>query len=252
MYHICIIDDEPKAAEVIEALLNIYFSDEINTIDIFTDSDKAVQFLDQHDPDLIFLDIKMPKLDGIEMLKKYESRHLNFILVTAYDQYTIDAIRHNAMDYLIKPVDDEDFINAIERFKIRYEDHKAFSSKDNNHGPKNKIALQKGDQTFFHDINEIIRCEAKSNYTYFFLSNGQKLLSSKTLKQYDEFLVYQGFLRVHKSHLINMSFVSSVLKGGEILMTNGDIIPIAKRRKKETGEALMNNLHLEKPSNKNG
>lgn len=250
MYNICIIDDEIKAAEVVEALLLMFFKQDVSSISIFTDAEQASERLATLKPDLVFLDIKMPRISGLELLEENKDLGLNVIFVTAYDEFAIDALRKKAIDYLVKPLDEEDFIEAFNRFKNAQESLNGnepgaiHSLKKNGKSANFKIALQKSDKTYFQSIDTIVRCEAQSNYTTFHIKDGTKLLSSKTLKEYDELLSKYDFLRIHKSHLINMQFVESLIKGGEVQMKTGTILPIAKRRRAFVNQSIMKALDI--------
>ena len=247
MFDICIIDDELKAAEVVEVLLLLYFKNRISSISIYTDPILASAKINESTPDLIFLDIKMPGINGIEFLSIHKELDIDVIFVTAYDEYAIEALRNKAFDYLIKPIDDDDFKASFKRFlqkkideeRIRHNkyllDNKSFNF---------KIARLKSDKVYFQDVNSIVRCEAKSNYTYFHIENGTKLLSAKTLKQYDELLSQYFFVRIHKTHLINLQFAECLLKGGELQMKNGEILPIAKRRRNYVHQKIMKVLNI--------
>ncbi|WP_235299053.1 LytR/AlgR family response regulator transcription factor [Portibacter marinus] len=223
---IAIVDDEPKAAEVLETLLVQYFPNEIQNIKIFNDPQSALISVTAKPPDLLFLDIKMPKMDGMSFIKQMSNASIKVIFVTAYSTFAIEALRENAFDYLVKPVDEEDLIAAIDRFK------------KSSHLKPETIKMRSGEVDVFASVKHIIRAEGFSNYTKIFRDNGKSILTAKTLKEYEKLLKPFGFLRTHKSHLVNPAFLHSISKNAVIILKNGDLIPIAKRRRKVIKEAL--------------
>jgi len=201
-------------------------------------------------PDLIFLDIEMPGGTGFSMLENLSRIDFEVIFVTAYDYYGIKAIKFSALDYLLKPVDTNDLITAVEKAKDKIrqkkENLRLRNMLENNHRSSSEkmLALSMSDKVEFIEVASIIRCESDSNYTIFFLKNGEKILISKTLKEYDELLSPYGFLRVHQSHLINLKEIKCFVKtdGGYIKMKDGSSVSISRQRRETVLKVLQNLL----------
>jgi two-component system LytT family response regulator len=200
----------------------------------------------QH-PDLIFLDIEMPGENGFSMLENLPRIDFEVIFVTAYNQYGIKAIKFSALDYILKPVDKNDLIAAVEKTKKKIlqkqENLRLQNLLENNRRSNTDkiIALSLSDKLEFIEVSSIIRCESDSNYTIFYLKNGEKLLVSKTLKEYDELLTPYGFLRIHQSHLINLKEIKSFIKsdGGYIKMKDGSSVSISRQRRESVLKILQ-------------
>ena len=197
-------------------------------------------------PDLIFLDIEMPEESGFSLLENLPRIDFEVIFVTAYDYYGIKAIKFSALDYILKPLDTNNLIAAVEKAKDKImqkqENLRLRNMLENVHrsNTDKMIALSLSDKVEFIEVSTIIRCESDSNYTTFFLKNGEKLLVSKTLKEYDELLSPYGFLRVHQSHLINLKEMKSYIKsdGGYIQMKDGSSVSISRQRRETVLKTL--------------
>jgi len=241
MSHKCIIiDDEQNSISAIELLLKRYCP-QISMVQSFCDSRAGLQFLEQNDIDLVFLDIQMPFMSGIDLLKRIPNPSFHVIFVTAFDQYAIDAIKLSAIDYLLKPIDSELLQQAIAKFM-------AVNKSENNSEKLDlllnqfdasdirKLIVQLKDKTLFLEIKEISHLESESNYTYIFMNNGTRYMTSKTIKSYEEQLDKFGFFRTHQSFLINIQRILEYSKSDNtIALDNGKIIPVSKNKK----EGLM-------------
>jgi two-component system LytT family response regulator len=192
----------------------------------------------------------MGKHSGFDLLNMLTEKPFEVVFVTAYDQYGIQAVKFAALDYLLKPVNPDELIHAVAKAKERIK-HKVQNEQLNfllqqikkPETIAQKIALPQHNEIRYVTLNEILRCEADNTYTNFFLSNGDKILISKPLKEYSDMLKPHGFLRTHQSHLVNPSFVKSWIKedGGMLLMKNNDKIPVS-RPNREIVKDLLNNL----------
>lgn len=212
-------------------------------------ADTARALIASHQPDLLFLDIQMPGKNGFELLQSVPDPGFEIIFVTAFDKYGIQAIRFSAIDYLLKPVAVPDLKEAVERAESRVQQKKKNRQLDNllhflqqkDEAQNHKIALPSARETRFVRPAEIMYCEAKNNYTVFYLSGGEKLIISKPLFEYEELLAGYGFVRCHNSFLINTSFVKSLTKenGGGVVLEIGTELPISKQRKEIVKQALM-------------
>ena len=200
---------------------------------------EALVLIQKHQPQLIFLDIEMPVMNGFEMLNAISKKNFHIIFTTAYDQYAIKAIRYAAFDYLLKPVDIEELIMAVGKIssststteqekKVETLHHNLVVSKE-----LNKIAIPTSEGLLFFEIGNITRLEAHSNYTNIFFKNRSKLLSAKTLKDFDELLPSKIFFRTHHSHVINLGFIKKYSKGngGKIELLDGTLIDLSRRKR---------------------
>lgn len=203
--------------------------------------ESGVSAIKQYLPDLVFLDVEMKDGTGFDVLQKLKPINFKVIFVTGHEAFATKAFRYSALDYLLKPLNPLDLIEAV---------HKATNSIDkellelkfntlftNLERPKNlqKIVLKTFDKIFSLNIQDIVRCESEKNYTTFYLLDGQKLLISNTLKEYDTLLCPMGFFRSHQSHLINMAYFDyfSKAEGGTIMMKDKSAIPLAVRKKED-------------------
>ncbi|MBI9036982.1 MAG: response regulator transcription factor [Bacteroidales bacterium] len=230
-----IIDDEEKGRNTLRNFLKKY----CNNISVVAEGDcvkSGLEKISTYNPDLVFLDIQMPDGTGFNLLEKIKEIDFKVIFVTAYDQYALKAFKFSAIDYLLKPIDPEKLIDAVNRLSD-IEDIKSINKKlevlVGNNNRFEKIALPTVNGVHLVKIKDIIRCESESNYTTIFLATGKKILVTKTLKEYDEMLTPMHFYRVHQSHLINLAFVEKYHKGegGFVIMEDGSEIEVARRRK---------------------
>lgn len=241
-----LIDDEFSNLENLRTLLQKHCP-QVNIVATAKNVTDAVNAIEKHLPDLIFLDIQMGEQTGFDVLNLLPKRNFEVIFVTAYDQYGIQAVKFAALDYLLKPVDIDELKTAVSKVEQKLATLSQNSQLDfllqqikNPQPAVSKIALPMQSEIRYIALSEIIRCEADNTYTFFFLANNEKLLVSKSLKEYADLLKPNGFLRTHQSHLVNPKFVKSWLKedGGVLLLTSGDKIPISKPNKEVVKLAL--------------
>ena len=204
------------------------------------DGMEGLKLIEKNQPDIVFLDIEMPRLDGFEMLHRLPSKNFHLIFTTAYDQYAIKAIKFAAFDYLLKPVDIEELKAAVQRIRREGPPHtvnKLEVLEHHLHGKNilNKIAVPTLDGLLFFNINDIIHLEAQSNYTAIYFINHPRLIASRTLKEFEELLPQDTFFRPHHSHIINLHYLKRYIKGdgGQIEMQNGNFVDVARRKKEE-------------------
>ncbi len=246
-----LIDDEDNNLENLGFLLKQHYP-LLEMTGSATSAEDGIKLIQQTEPDLVFLDIQMPGMTGFDMLRKISSVNFEVIFVTAYDQYGIQAIKFSALDYLLKPLDVEELKKAVEK-AIQKIEAKQQNSNINNllkylQAPKQespRIALPTLQETHYVKLEDIIRCEASDNYTAFYLSGGDKIIVSRTLKEYTDLLKTHFFIRTHQSHLVNTKFVKSLLKedGGCLLLTDKTRIPISRQYSEPVKKALNNILH---------
>ncbi|WP_299780644.1 LytTR family DNA-binding domain-containing protein [uncultured Formosa sp.] len=236
-----IIDDELHNQENLKRLLEMHCP-EVLVLATASSADEGLSLITEHEPDLVFLDIEMPKKNGFSMLEDLAVVNFEVIFVTAYNKYVLKAIRSCALDYLMKPVVISELQQAVQNVlnvvKQKKENHKLKTLVENlksNQGPK-KIALPTADELFFVTVDDIIRCKGENNYTMFYMTDKRSILVSRTLKEWDELLSAYGFIRTHQSHLINKNHVKSYVKrdGGYILMEDGSTVSVSKHKKEQT------------------
>lgn len=242
-----LVDDEISNLENLRTLLEKHCP-QVGIMATAQNVSDAVDAIEKYLPDLVFLDIQMGEQTGFDVLKLLPTRNFEVIFVTAYDQYGIQAIKFAALDYLLKPIDIEELMMAVNKAAYKLATLTRTSQLDflvqqlkKPETNVSKIALQMQTEIRYVALSEIIRCEADNTYTHFFLSSDEKILVSKSLKEYADLLRPNGFLRTHQSHLVNPKYVKSWLKedGGILLLMSGEKIPISKPNKDTVKKALQ-------------
>jgi len=238
-----IIDDEKKAQEVLAKMLNKY-CDEIDIIAVADGVTTGLEAIRTHQPNLIFLDIQMDDGTGFDLLNKLTKQNFHLVFTTAFDAFALKGFKYSAMDYLLKPIDPDELINTVDRCLSAPSKNSVQQSALLQEYMKtktfNKIALPEIDGINYVEVKQIIRCEADINYTIFYMVEGKKIVVAKTLKTYHESLCNEQFIRIHKSHIINLTYVVKYFKGdgGEIEMSDGSILPVARKMKNLLLKAL--------------
>ena len=238
MIRAIIIDDEENSRVTLSNMLENYCENvEVQALaESVPDGVKAIQ---KHKPDVIFLDIEMPVHNGFELFEFLPDMNSEVIFTTAYDQYAIKAFKFSAVDYLLKPIDLEELRGAIQRLaakKDRSTEKEKFNIlQENIQNPFRKLGLPTVDGYTFIKLHDIIRCEADSNYTRFHALDGEKILVPKTLKEYEGLLEEFNFLRVHRSHIINLDHIQKYTKTRipSVTMIDGTSIAISLKKKDE-------------------
>jgi two-component system LytT family response regulator len=234
-----IIDDEKHCRNVLELLLQKYCPT-VQVVACCEDGPSGLKAIELHKPSLVFLDIEMPGMNGFTLLENCLQRTFDVIFTTAYNEYAIKAIRHNALDYIVKPIDKDELLQAVSRVK-QHTTQPASPRIENLieylHRQKNghRIALPTLEGLQMIQSEEIYYCESDGGYTRFFMRNGKILLISKTLKEVEEVLESKGFCRVHHGYLINLQYVQKYIRGdgGEVIMENNKNIPVSRNKKQE-------------------
>lgn len=229
-----IIDDEGHVRETIIHMLSAYCPN-VKVVGQAFSVESGFKLIKVQKPDVVFLDVKMHDGTGYDLLKMFSKVDFQFIIITAYEEYAIQAFKVNALDYILKPVDPSDLINAISKAsKVLNKEETTTAETDKSQKYEDqKIVLKTFDNVFVIDIEDIIRCESENNYTIFYISNGSTIKVSKTLKEYEETLLPYSFIRCHQTHLVNPKQVSKYIKHPNpiLVMTNGDNIPVSFRKK---------------------
>ncbi len=241
-----IVDDEYHNIETLSRLLKGNCP-EINVIGSAGNVSDAVFLVQEHQPDLVFLDIQLKKETSFDFLNKVANRSFEVIFVTAYHQYGIQAIKYAALDYLLKPVDPSELLTAVKKVCIRALEKHSITQIDflinqlkNADRAFQRIALPLFTETRYVELEDIMHCEAQNSYVLFYLNNNEKILVSRALKEYDELLSPQGFIRCHQTHLVNPKYIKSLLKedGASLLLRNNTRIPISKSKRDFVKRAL--------------
>ena len=232
-----IIDDEEHCIKTLEWSIAQYFYGDIDIIATTQNPIEGLKLVNNLKPDILFLDIEMPHLSGIDLAEMIQHNMTNIIFTTAYDQYAIKAIRLSALDYLLKPVDHEELGKVIEKIKLQQSIDNREQIINLQEAKKtrilNKIALKDTNGFTLIAFNDIVFIRGENNYSDFKLSNGNTMLVSKTLSAIEEVLDMELFFRIHKSFIINLQYVASFKKadGGDLVMTDGTNIPISRNKK---------------------
>lgn len=250
MYKAIIVDDEDKLREVLKIKLNQHCP-EIDVVDQAENAEQAYQKIQAIKPDVVFLDISMPGESGLDLLKRFPKLDFEVIFVTGFNNYVLDALRMSAVDYILKPVSTSDLKEAVLKAKSKISERKIITEYDvlrHNMATKNatdfKVAIPNNDSYDFVKLEEIIRCEGWQKYTKVYLNDGRVLTSSYNIGTYREMLEKYEFFSCHKSHLINTSHIVKYHKDGNIILTDGSNVPVARRRKDEFMEKIVRFLGM--------
>ena len=241
-----IVDDEASNRENLAGLLHRYCP-QVQIIGEAATNEEALSQINTLNPELVFLDVRMPGGDIFSMLEKLENIRFGIIFVTAYDEYAFRAFQFNALDYLLKPVDIYKLIESVNRaidtISLKEENLRLKNLVDNQKRPDQdkRIALPQESKIDFIPIRQIIRCQAESNYTRFILENKNEILVSRTLKDFEAALESCGFIRTHQSHLVNPNHIQALIKrdGGYLKMSDGSSVPISRSRRDEVSRGII-------------
>jgi two-component system LytT family response regulator len=244
MLRAIVVDDEPYCCESLITLLED--NHEVQIIAVCHNGVDALSAIKKNSPDLVFLDVEMPWMNGFEMLEQLPQVNFEIVFTTSYDQYALKAIRYSAIDYLLKPVDNEELQRAIQRVVQRSQKPIAqqleilMQKFHHPSTPINKIALPTMEGLQMVPVESIISCESDSNYTILQLKGNKRVIVSRTLKEIEEFLAEHSFIRVHRCYLANLNEIEKYVRGegGYLVMSDGTSIDVARNKK----EVLMKKL----------
>lgn len=232
-----IVDDERHSLET-TAILIKKFCPDIEVVAELQNPEEAVSCINNEEPDLIFLDISMPKMNGFELLNVLTYKDADVIFTTAYDDYALEGFKQGAVHYLVKPIDAEELVESVQRVKKK----KANSKPNNvvNDGLKPKIPISSLNGVELIEVDQIIRCESDGNYTTIVLHQ-RKITVSKTLKEIEKQLIdFPYFFRLHNSHLVNLNQVVKYIRGegGSVILSNQEEIGVSRSKKMELLDVL--------------
>lgn len=251
MLRAIIIDDEQQGINNIRLLVSKYI-DDLKIVAETTDAFRGVELIEDYKPEIVFLDIKMPHLDGFGVLKKLQFRDFALIFTTAHEEYGLQAIKNDAFDYLLKPVDIDDLRTAIRKVRENLEKKKPVSDLSKLFaGPaadqQNKIQFNTKDRIEYVNKSDIIKLESDSNYTFVYWTGGQRLLVSKTIGDFETLLcgADSQFMRVHHSYIVNLARVTRYVRtSGMIITDEGYEVPISKNKLADFKRWLGSNTRI--------
>lgn len=238
MIRAIIIDDEADGRQALKLVLEKYCP-EVQVLASCVSAKEGLEHIEKFRPDLVFLDVQMPELSGFDLLERVPKIDFAVIFVTAFDRYAIKAIRFSALDYLLKPIDVDELLQALRRYKQHKQYEFQFQSVIRNiknpTGKMEKLAIPSLEEIIFLETSDIIYCQADGNYTSIHLISKRKIFVSKKLKDFEQILTDSGFCRVHHSSLINMQHIQKYVKGdgGYVLLSEGHQVTISRRKKEE-------------------
>lgn len=235
-----LIDDELNSLQNLEKKLQEFCPD-VDIVAVTQKPEDGILLIRQHQPEVVFLDIEMPRMSGFRLLEELGEYDFDIIFTTAYNHYSIDAIRISAFDYLVKPIGIEELQHAVERLakskgtQTKEKIDILKKSLGDNKSQDDKIAISTSEGIEFVPIKNILHIESKSNYSKIYLPEDKTITVSKILKDFEEMLSPYNFLRIHNSHLINLNYIKKYMRknGGQVMLQDGTVIEISRRKKEE-------------------
>ncbi len=237
MINAVVVEDESRTLDIIVRTVETY-SPNVSIVAQANDMKSGISAINEYEPDLVLLDIKLKDGSGFELIDHFNPPDFKTIFFSSYADYAIKAIKYNAIDYILKPVKEEGLAQAIKKADdlIRYEEKlhaKALGNSIKNLNNDHRLVLKSSDQIHLINSCDIIHLQADGNYSTFYLTDGRRIVVSKSIREFEESLFDQGFHRIHKSHIININKMTYFDKvdGGTLVMSNGDHVPVASRKR---------------------
>ncbi|CAL2055168.1 LytTR family DNA-binding domain-containing protein [Tenacibaculum sp. 190524A05c] len=238
MIRAILVDDEKYIREKVKDKLNRFFSDKIDIIGEAGSVNEAVTCIENTSPDLLLLDIHLQDGTSFDILSKFDKKNFDIIFITGFDEHAIKAIKVGALDYIIKPIDDEEFKEAIEKVIQNISKEKNLEtsvavtqSHFSNNSEEKRIVLKTLDNIYVINENDIYYCKSESNYTTFYTKKIDRIVVSKPIKMFEELLSKENFIRCHKSYLVNKNHVIQYNKQGMLIISAEIQVPVSSRRK---------------------
>jgi two-component system LytT family response regulator len=238
-YRVVVVDDEQYAVDFITSVINEYCPS-LEVAGIANNVEEGVAVIGKEKPDLVFLDVEMPNGSGFDLLTRFPEKDFDVIFITAFNHYAIKAIKFSAVDYILKPININEFVEAVDRVVKKQEESSLKNNEkfrillENLKAPTpSRLAISTSEGMEYLNPREIIRIEADRSYSRFYLTGERKLLVSKNLKEFQDLLGEKYFFRPHNSYLINLKYVKKFVRkeGGYIEMTDGAQVPVSRNRK---------------------
>lgn len=250
MIRTIIVDDEPSAVNVLALLLKKRCKDDVELIATSTSPVEAKKLIEELRPDLVFLDIEMPGMTGVDLLRSFSNPTFRVVFVTAFDAYAVEAFKLSAIDYLLKPVEGDDIVRSVQKIKNDIVRNQNLISTQlhqlekllmhNINSAETKIGIGMSDKILFVNIPDILYCEASGSYTNVFLQDGTKMVASRSLGDFETQLSHNKFFRIHHSYLINLNRVKEFQRhdGGYVIMENNKQLEVSQRKRKDFLQAI--------------
>ncbi|WBX76819.1 LytTR family DNA-binding domain-containing protein [Tenacibaculum ovolyticum] len=234
-----IVDDEPKAIQGLSWELS-NFNNDLEIIQTFTVAEEAIKYINENSIDCLFLDIEMPTMDGFQLLEKLDRKDFAVVITTAYNEYAIKALKSEAIDYLLKPIDSDDLEETLGRVKNHYiknnnnEKFEKILSNFNEKFNRKKITINTDGKLVFLEQSEILFVESDGNYCSIHIINNKKIVVTKKLKEINQLLPEDHFFRIHNSFIINLNKIKEFLKSdGYVILEDNHKIPVSRQRKSD-------------------
>lgn len=236
-----IVDDEQHCIDRLTNLLQNHHATTVQPVAAAASVKEGLRLIKEHQPDLVFLDIQIHDRTGFDLLRECGAINFKVIFTTAYDRFAIQAIKFSAIGYLLKPIDEDDLAEALDKLKqVSTEQTRQMAGVIENNlnqqqVKKKRLTIPTGNELLFLNIEEIVRCHSDVNYTTIYKSDRQKIVVAKTLKEFEELLADHDFFRIHNSDLINLDYIKSYNKGkgGSVILHDGTELEVSTRRKDE-------------------
>lgn len=250
MIRAIIIDDEPLAIESLVLILKKKCRDDVQVIATSNSAQLGKSLIEEHQPDLVFLDVEMPGMSGIDLVRSFSNPSFRVVFVTAFDAYAVEALRLSAIDYLLKPVEADDIVSVVAKIKteIRKNENllgtqiqnleKFFAQ--NSISSESRIGIAMAEKIVFVNISDILYCEASGVYTNIYFHDGKKMIASKPLGDFESQLSVHKFFRIHHSTLINLNHIKEFQRfnGGYVVMRNDAKLEVSHRKRKDFLDAI--------------
>ncbi len=245
MLKVLIIEDELNAVTTLQSYIGKYL-EEVTVVGVANSKTEGISLIANTEFDLVLLDINLGDGTGFEVLEQSAGKKFHTIFTTAYDEFAIKAFKYSALDYLLKPINPQEFIDAVARVKVlekgTQQAQLKYASGIAASGEVDKIVVNSSNEIHFIRIDEILRLESYSNYTDIYLVDGQRITSTKTLKHYENMLSESNFFRIHQKHLVHIKYIKKYLKedGGYVLLSDASKLEVSRRKKEDLLNKLLN------------
>ena len=239
MLNCIVIDDEQQCVDVLSIMITTKFADRLSLVAASTDAEQSINLIKTFGPQLLFLDVEMPGFSGLQLLSRFPNRDFDVVFTTAHDRYALEALKTEAMDYLLKPISLQELTAAVEKVEKR---HFLKQQAQTSTGQPHKLLLPSAKGSVMVDLAEITHIESDNNYSLIYFTQGPRMVIARTLKIFDDQLSSKGFFRIHQSYLINLLHLKSYQSGepGYAVLSNGTKLEIARRRRADFLKAIGN------------